>query len=1195
MVPRVSMRLLWMAIALAVALVPCLAAPPKAEAGMGIMSFCQYREAGWANGPAYYNGADGIDDWEYGWNDGSGEEWDHISRNYDGSIPYTGWIMNPRDADYPGVDTSARSHLTNPNQDISGWSNEDVFDIYHWCYEGGGVANSQAISLQAEDGDAGSSMIRNGGLRSARIRFDAPDANPYDAYDSGWYYGFYTSYLSTGNQTSGGDPDWIQWNLNPKVIVRVNWPDAAGAYSAAYGQNLIFTKNCASPQAAYWRNQWVNTAVDFADGAEYQNYYSGTNWGLLSDSVGTDGQTDTCAAGGIAPWTSAYQPFGSFSFSLSCNSYGQQTCPTHASDANNQDTTAYLRHILLYNWDRENPTLHVSGALQDDVINNEVWHRAANSYLWFQMADSGNGLDNVNVLVNGQNINASSPFYWDGHQVLGKQFCRTWSSSWPEPVHDAAGWRVFDNGYEWNENTFRGFSTGPCRPFLTVPGWTQNTAAGPWGEGLNTLNINANDLAIAANEDPYASLGWARIHDPNIDGSFYDYHTAANSMSWSRGVYVDNRKPVPSATSLTRSSLPSMIGTPPSAAEQDPWLRSTVTPAGSAVDSNAATSTISGVATTSLERLVGLHWRDDFEQSVSDWTATAATLLQGSGYQSNHSMRLNGIAGPAAPSAWTGVPKIQDVTAGKKYEASAWVRALDASATATIQITFFDSSWNVLVNHNSIPASVSTDAFTKVNVLSQAAPANAVKARIRITFNGGGDLDDFLADEVVLEDADTGWASIASNNSSPSDGAGSPPTSGTSTVATSATQSTAGTWCDGIRVNYRIRGTDIAGNTETSAPFSRVVDNSAPLDTSSTPNAGEEYPSFTVTVAANDQRGTEGSPDCPQFAGSGVHHVEWELIDQSNGNAVVQSGSSTVDGQQQVLINLNRYAVRTYTVDNAGNRSPPRLIDPLIDSTPPTLSVSGSRSGWLPNYDDNQTITFTAQDVLNSVTRIDWLYLSGTNGSEQINCPAAPCGHAPAQWQPTQSFTAEGIFNLSATARDTAENVSNQVGYSVRIDKRSPTIQITSHAAIDYGDALRAEADDRNSAIAHPRDVSGPVQGWFEICPGATVAACPNPPSTEAHLDSSSYVQAGWARLDQDAVGGTLDSPCVAPDAATGTGSGLAPQGGVQSNYVCNIDTSTLEDGAYMLRFRGFDLVGNGSWSPPQLIDVTQREICVLP
>lgn len=381
---------------------------------------------------------------------------------------------------------------------------------------------------------------------------------------------------------------------------------------------------------------------------------------------------------------------------------------------------------------------------------------------------------------------------------------------------------------------------------------------------------------------------------------------------------------------------------------------------------------------------------------------------------------------------------------------------------------------------------------------------------------------------------------------------------------------------NGTTVDMRTADFDNAFNIGVSGVVRKKVDNGAPTDLSTEPAGGTGYNSFPVTVRGSDPH-------------SHIYSVNWQLMDSKGtpgggDDTIVQSGSKTVASvnddsdtiSDSVVINNDNYYLITWVFDQAGNGSGFKVIDPLIDGTPPTLSVTGGSASW---YNTDRTITYTAQDANTGVATIDWSVLSGVRpggvpATKSFSCSSPPCGLAPASMVRSDTFTDEMDLQFSATATDSfsfGANTSAPVSYRVRIDKTPPNLTVTKPAngSTPPGPGVELRSTGSDPALATGAPGSGLATGVFEIC----------------SLGSSSCSSGSdWSEINQSSAIPGVDPPYCS-NSLTATG----------GTYSCNLDSSQYANGSYKLRFKGYDAAGNWARSPEISFDIDNAGICPVP
>lgn len=867
--------------------------------------FCPVRyDPSHANPAFHYNqNQDGIDNFE--WGHGSGTEYDkypsggynnHAGGLWDANYPR---FLNPRDGDYPGVDTSAIWTGESPNRDISGGRvsiHNDVWDHWNECWYG--TAN-QALQLTAED-SSDPSRTMNTGLASeaenaGRIRFDAPEGMPTATgnflgcyihqygcqpqsvsgfYDSGWYAGAYETFWQTG--PLGNGQIWSQWNHSPELIGQLAGPGVIGYQAIVqYG-----TRNCARARGAH--NAWADVKWDFA------NYYN-------NDRV----SINDCTTQNLTPDQGSWAPFSAFTLRFQCYGVGIPggSCPVHANDNNNQDTVIQARDIVLYNWDREAPSINLPNGLPNTIINSEEWQKGNKAAL-LQAGDMGNGVSSLYAYANNELLWLSGS---------GRQACHQWGVDNNTTTTDRTGWggwHAFSESTNWYSGGGRiNFSSGAC-PNLVLFGFQSNVNSNPWKQGHNTLRIQVSDYAVAANEDQWGSYIQVRDpYNPNLD-----YHGSANVSNFTRDVYVDSLGPVSNAPTVSAPTS----GLPP---YENDWVRGEVKISGSARDNTSQTSTVSGISLVRTEvKVANGDWELLSYKTGPNTTESAFKLVAATSG--------TGDSDGQPPSSGTGTQST-DPNNGRLYTAgNTYNDALANGTQVHFRTVAYDHSGNETIS--SVVTRTVDNAKPTADVQKPQDPQDGPYV---IT--------------VIGEDAHSGVHHVECEVIDNAPGGG------TTTIATFA-DGTRETSCsyefakDSEILSYRVY--DNAGNVSEQGQVEPDIDVSGPtLQVTGAVNDWTNQ-NVTLTAKATDHRsGVDriyvSNIDYPSISGS-----EPSSLPDLSSNASWSCTNNCNNFEQQVPLNQEAHRLITfYAEDEAGNLSNPVMVRVRIDKTAP---VPANGNAW---------------------------------------------------------------------------------------------------------------------------------------------------------------------------------------------------------------------------------------------------------
>ncbi len=232
--------------------------------------------------------------------------------------------------------------------------------------------------------------------------------------------------------------------------------------------------------------------------------------------------------------------------------------------------------------------------------------------------------------------------------------------------------------------------------------------------------------------------------------------------------------------------------------------------------------------------------------------------------------------------------------------------------------------------------------------------------------------------------------------------------------------------------NYTLtaRARDAAGNTGTSAPVvvtvqNTIPDTQSPLVDITAPVAGEVSGTLNVTANASDNIAVTGVQFFLNGANLGIedvvapYSISWNTTTLANGNYTLTAAARDAAG------NTTTSAGVIVTVNN------------LPDVTPPVVSITAPAAG---------TVTGTINVTANASDNIDvagvQFLLNGINlGAEDVAAPYS------ISWNTVTS--ANGIYTLTAVARDAAGNIATATGVIAIInnDTEAPAVSITAPAA----------------------------------------------------------------------------------------------------------------------------------------------------
>ena len=171
----------------------------------------------------------------------------------------------------------------------------------------------------------------------------------------------------------------------------------------------------------------------------------------------------------------------------------------------------------------------------------------------------------------------------------------------------------------------------------------------------------------------------------------------------------------------------------------------------------------------------------------------------------------------------------------------------------------------------------------------------------------------------------------------------------------------------------------------------------------------------TLTFSATDNPG-----------GSGIAYTEYSL----DGGVTWTQGASVTIPAPADHSNDGVHTVLYRSVDNAGNVETAKSCQVMINTTPPTTSVTGADANW---HNTPVTLTFSATDAGSGVASTQYSVDGGPLTTGATLTIAAPADHSN-----------DGIHTLSYRSVDNAGNVEATQSCQVRIDTLGPVCSATS-------------------------------------------------------------------------------------------------------------------------------------------------------
>ena len=405
---------------------------------------------------------------------------------------------------------------------------------------------------------------------------------------------------------------------------------------------------------------------------------------------------------------------------------------------------------------------------------------------------------------------------------------------------------------------------------------------------------------------------------------------------------------------------------------------------------------------------------------------------------------------------------------------------------------------------------------------------------------------------------------------------------------------------------------DAAGNITTSSGIVVTVSNAdtqAPSVTMTSPAAGAQTGSITVSANATDNVGVVGV----QFYFNGI---SLNQEDTSPPFSIIFNTTTVADAT---------YSLTARARDAAGNMttSSPVVINVTNpDVTAPTVSITEPAAGSVAG-----TVNITAAASDNKAVAGVQFLLDGANlGAEDVTAPYS------ATWNTTAVAT--GTYTLTARARDAAGNTSTSSGVVVTVnnnDTQAPTVTMTSPAAGAQTGSITvsANATDNvgvvgvqfyfNGISLNQEDTSPPFSIIFNTTTvaDATYSLTARARDAAGNMTTSSPVVINVTNPDVTAptvsitapaagnVTGTVNITAAASDnkAVAGVqflldGANLGAED-ITSPYTFSWNTATVTSGPHVLTARARDAAGNTTTSAAVNVtvanDTEAPSVIVLP
>ena len=283
--------------------------------------------------------------------------------------------------------------------------------------------------------------------------------------------------------------------------------------------------------------------------------------------------------------------------------------------------------------------------------------------------------------------------------------------------------------------------------------------------------------------------------------------------------------------------------------------------------------------------------------------------------------------------------------------------------------------------------------------------------------------------------------------------------------------------------DLRVKTTDRAGNTFTSATVTVLVDHTAPVTSTSLAPGSPSNAPVTVSFTAGD-----GS-------GSGVSATSYSV----DGGTVLQ-GTSVIVSAPGDHSNDGNHVVQFFSTDEVGNVETPKTVNVLIDTTAPN-GTPGNPGTYLRGI---ANLTYSTAET--DVSSVQFQFSPASAGAWSNIGAADITPPYEASW--TTTLVADGPYDVRAVVTDTVGNVANQLlpGLPKTVDNTAPAGFVTSPAAglfVSGNINLTATGTD---GVAPP--ASGVSAVRFELKPAGAGAFTVVGTQT-APIFGSTYLQAG--------------------------------------------------------------------------------------
>jgi hypothetical protein len=389
-------------------------------------------------------------------------------------------------------------------------------------------------------------------------------------------------------------------------------------------------------------------------------------------------------------------------------------------------------------------------------------------------------------------------------------------------------------------------------------------------------------------------------------------------------------------------------------------------------------------------------------------------------------------------------------------------------------------------------------------------------------------------------------------------------------------------------VQLHVVATDAAGNTTTSAPLTKLVDNTKPSTTDNAPSGWQSSP-VTVTLSPSD-------------AGSGVNVTEYSI----DGNPSYTVGTSVTIPAPSDGSNDGTHTIAYFSVDNAGNIENVRSATVLIDATPPACG-SCSAADYLRG-----TVALSANPTAggSGIQSVAFEYSPASAGTWTTigTDTTAPYG---VNWDTTS--VADGHYDLRIVVTDNASNVTTTDLPDKVVDNTAPNVAVvgspTEGQNVSGTLSIDASAADVTSPVASVRfivrgndlgtDTTAPFSLNWDTTTGPDGAATIQIIVTDMAGNSTTSAvrnvtvdnvaptpvlsDPGSNLAGTVSLSATSDPDTVQVDferRAAGGGSWITIASDTTLPWGTSLDTTTLADGLYDFRAVATDGAGHTAASP---------------